>query len=218
MLNVDPESIDRSAAVGYVALFAFAALSLLPSGCSPRRAATAGAVQLSQNEAIGKAAFANNPSSGLPDTTTGGHGQRVAGIPCGPESGRFHGHAHLALFVNGKQIQIPAGIGAVQLSKNSGCFYWIHTHDATGIIHLEAPRSTMPDGGRFRLGILFKIWGMPLGRNRVGPFIGPVSAYINGTRYSGDPRNIWLHEGRNITLELGQPHRVPPRYLLPPGY
>jgi hypothetical protein len=40
--------------------------------------------------------------------------------------------------------------------------YWIHTHDSTGWIHVEAPRKI-----RATLGQFFDVWGQPLSREKV---------------------------------------------------
>ena len=78
------------------------------------------------------------------DTPAGGHGQAIDGIEgSSREMLQVHVHAHLSLFYKGEQIAIPYGIGIVQPFKvNNGfvgvgaCIYWLHTHDATGIIHV----------------------------------------------------------------------------------
>ena len=67
----------------------------------------------------------------------------------------YHIHAHLAIYVNGAQKTVPYGIGIEQPWStqadgssefvNSGAaFYYLHTHDDTGVIHIESPnrRST----------------------------------------------------------------------------
>jgi hypothetical protein len=65
--------------------------------------------------------------------------------------------------------------------------------------------------------MFFDIWGEPLSSNQVGPFKGPVTAYVNSQPYTGDLRAIPLRSHQRITLEVGQPVVPPPTYLLPPG-
>ena len=48
----------------------------------------------------------------------------------------FHYHAHLSIFVNGSSYLIPAGVGI----KLPDCIYWLHTHDTSGLIHIESPK------------------------------------------------------------------------------
>jgi hypothetical protein len=136
------------------------------------------------------------------------------------EGETLHIHPHLALFYKGKQYQIPQYIGFVQNNgmAGGGCLYWIHTHDASGIIHIEATAIQAPQSsdGRYKLGMLFDIWGEPLSRDNVAGFKGPVTAYVNGTLYNGDLRDISLLSHQEITLEVGTPVVPPPNYAFPP--
>lgn len=152
----------------------------------------------------------------LPDTIHGGIGAPIDGITCGAmEYATLHVHSHLALFVNGKQLAVPQYIGMAP-NASGGCLYWIHTHDASGIIHVEAPQLNAPGGGPYTLGDFFDIWGMPLTRSNVAGFKGPVTAYVNGTLYAGPLRAIPLHAHQQIVLEVGKPV-PPPNYIFPPN-
>lgn len=150
------------------------------------------------------------------DTPKGGVGQPVDGISCGAmEYATLHVHPHLAIFFNGKQVQVPQYIGIVQ-QGNGGCLYWIHTHDASGIIHVEAPTLAPPGGSGYTLGMLFDIWGQALTPTNVAGLNGPVTAYVNGLKYDGDMREIPLMSHNQITLEVGKVV-PPPTYLFPPN-
>jgi len=50
----------------------------------------------------------------------------------------LHTHQHLDIYINGKQTEIPGGIG---INEVAGFVSPIHTHDTTGIIHVESPIS-----------------------------------------------------------------------------
>jgi hypothetical protein len=152
------------------------------------------------------------------NSPTGGHGQPVDGITCmGMEGQGLHIHTHLALFVNGKQMQIPKLLGFAENANmpGGGCLYWIHTHDAEGIIHVESPQVQSPQGGPYTLGMLFDIWGEPISTSDIAGFDGPVTAYVNGAPYTGDLRNIPLLSHQQIVLEVGQPVVPPPNYAFP---
>jgi len=125
----------------------------------------------------------------------------------------------LALFIDAKQVQIPQGIGFGLQSPQSpqGCLYWLHTHDASGIIHIEAPQIEAPAGGPFTLGMLFDVWGQPLTDSNIAGAKGPVTAFVNGAKYDGDLRAIPLHSHTEITLEVGTPVVPPPYYTFPPN-
>ncbi|HEX3648285.1 MAG TPA: hypothetical protein VHV49_07645 [Pseudonocardiaceae bacterium] len=121
----------------------------------------------------------------------------------------FHVHAHLAIYVNGKQKLLPYGVGIVppyqlQADGNSqfvvggSKFYWLHTHDETGVIHIESPVQRT-----FTLGNFFDVWRQPLSNNQVGPSKGQVTAYLDGKKYTGDVRNIPLKAHGQIQIDVG---------------
>jgi hypothetical protein len=150
-------------------------------------------------------------------------GQPVDGISCqASEQTLFHIHAHLTVFVNGSARQIPAAIGipgaqAQQTAQGpfigSGtCFYWLHTHAADGIIHIESPVQRT-----YTLGNFFDEWGQPLGPDQVGPATGHVVAIYNGQVYQGNPRDIPLTKHAQIQLEVGTPLIAPESITFPSG-
>jgi hypothetical protein len=56
--------------------------------------------------------------------------------PCDTlEQGGYDIHAHLTIYVNGRYVTIPKGIG---IAPDGSCFYWLLTHTSDGIIHIEA--------------------------------------------------------------------------------
>jgi hypothetical protein len=159
----------------------------------------------------------------LASTATVATGKTVDGISCDTgEQLVFHIHAHLTVFVNGAARQIPAGIGipgaqaentpAGPLIATGTCFYWLHTHAADGIVHIESPVHRS-----FTLGNLFNIWGQPLGQDQVGPARGPVTALYNGRVYLGDPRDIPLQAHAQIQLDVGKPLISPASITFPNG-
>jgi hypothetical protein len=137
-------------------------------------------------------------------------GQVVDGIKCeNAEKVAFHIHAHLAIFVNGKQRQVPYGIGigpplrgqrfpAGAFVTSGSCFAWLHTHTGDGIIHMEAPKPFT-----FTLGEFFDLWGQKLTSTQVGPAHGKVTALVNDRVVHGDPRAIVLKAHELIQLDVG---------------
>ena len=170
-------------------------------------------IQLADGQNLGAPFF--KPK--YPDTATGGHGQTIDGVACGTqEYATLHVHTHLAIFNNGKQLQVPKWIGFAP-NPAGGCLYWIHTHDASGLVHLEAPSIEPPQGGRYTLGMLFDIWGQPLQRDDVAGIVGTVTAYVNGQKYDGDLNAIPLGAHQQIVLAIGTPPSPAPNYAFPPN-
>jgi hypothetical protein len=184
------------------------------------------ALFLSANRPAPQQVISGAPSVARPLASTRGSAPLpdVNGISCDAlESTLLHIHVHLAVFFDGAEQQIPLGIGIGQpwqvsdsaagpFVVDGSCFYWLHTHTETGVVHIESPvRRT------FTLGDFFAIWQEPLSAMQVGPAQGPVIAYVNGTRNTDpDPGNIALTQHAQIQLDVGQD--VPPYVFdFPPG-
>ena len=140
----------------------------------------------------------------------------------------FHVHAHLDVFVNGRHVVVPAGIGinikdpGVQSGPNpdgstgyggirlcaTPCISPLHTHDNTGILHTESA-TAVPN----RLGQFFTEWHVRLGRACVGGYCRPsnIQFYVNGNRYKGDPRAIPLTNHKEIAIVIGTPPKKIPK-------
>ncbi len=154
-------------------------------------------------------------ASALAGTSAATAGQAVDGIGCNTsEQTVFHIHTHLTIFVNGQQRQVPAGIGipgAVAQQTQTGpfvgsgnCLYWLHTHAADGIIHIESPVKRT-----YTLGEFFDEWGQPLGPDQAGPAHGKVTVLVNGQVFKGNPRDVPLGPRENLQLEVGTPLVAP---------
>ena len=151
------------------------------------------------------------------------HGESVDGIEAlHKEQLLFHIHAHLAIYVDGQQKLIPYGIGIVPPYKlvntangafvaGGSKFYWLHTHDETGLIHIESPIQRT-----FTLGDLFDIWHQPLGPTQVGPDAGHVTIMVDNQPRGGDPRAVPLaaHEVIQLNVDSTEPFQP---YTFPKG-
>jgi len=118
------------------------------------------------------------------------------------EQTAFHIHAHLTLYVNGQKVPVSQGIG---IAPDTSCYYWLHTHDTTGVIHIEAPAQHS-----FTLGNFFDIWGTHFSSlNYPEPLDANVTqgwvAYVNGKLYTGNFRSIPLGAHTLITLAYNSP-------------
>jgi hypothetical protein len=149
-------------------------------------------------------------------------GTTIDGVTCqNAEKVAWRTHAHLTIFVNGTPQQVPAGIGIgtprQTEATNRGpfvdagsCFAWLHTHAADGIIHPESPLVRT-----YTLGQFFRVWGQPLDDRRVGPARGHVTAFVNGRRYTRNPRRIPLLPYTQIQLDVGTPVARPKKLTFP---
>jgi hypothetical protein len=169
------------------------------------------------------------------DTSTGGTGQTVDNIPAvtpaqmGQYQSQYHVHAYLALYVNGQQYAIPHGLGMVSpgapingFVNSATSFYLIHTHDSSGIIHIESPSNGKPNlaSSVYTLKNFLDIWGLTVNSNQFGPFQGPVRVFTSGpmsrsdgnnttvnastlTYYGSDPSNVPLYSHEYIVVMVG---------------
>lgn len=142
---------------------------------------------------------------------TGAGGARpVADIQCDQqEQLATHYHAHLDIIYKGQPVPVPGQIG---ISSSAHCLYWLHTHDDSGVIHIEAPKS---DANRkFTLGDFFQIWHQPLSPTQVATLkVGSgeqVKVWVDGQPYSGDPTTVVLKSHEQVVIEIGPPFTEPP--------
>ncbi len=121
----------------------------------------------------------------------------IDGMRCTASEGSvMHVHPRLSLVLDARNVSVPAGIGAVE----TRCLYNIHTHDTSGIVHVESPTAM-----NFTLGELFDVWNKT--RTYGSEFVpsnldkyASVTAYVNGVEYKGDYRNIVLQDGNRIGI------------------
>jgi hypothetical protein len=150
---------------------------------------------------------------------------RLAGLT--PETHEFvflHVHSHLDVFVNGKPVRVPAGIGidihdpavhrfraqdgslgygGISPACTVPCISPLHTHFPDGVLHTEAKKNEFNSLGQF-----FTEWNVRLDRKCVGGYCrprAPVTIYVNGDPYSGDPRDIQLEDRKEIAIVIGTP-------------
>jgi hypothetical protein len=130
--------------------------------------------------------------------------------PVGKE--QFHIHAMLHIYVGGLLSAVPAQIGLVPAKHIEAS---LHTHDRTGIIHMEASHKF-----NFTLGGFFTVWGVKLGPDRLGGLTGlggdKLHFYVNGHRLQ-NPAAYVMRNGDSIVIGYGAassfPH-TPSTFLL----
>jgi hypothetical protein len=117
-----------------------------------------------------------------------------------PASGsdRFHIHALLNVSVDGRPVPVPADIGVDTAHHLESS---LHTHDQTGVIHMEAPRPFA-----YTLGDFFAVWGVRFAQGELGALRAhgdqQLHVYVNGRSVS-DPANYVMRNSDNIAIGFG---------------
>ena len=121
--------------------------------------------------------------------------------------------AHVELFVDGRVVLLPPGIGVAGARRDGPvvvggrCAYPVRTLDPTGVLFLDREDLT--------LGHLFALWGRPLTPGRLLDRAGSVRAYVAGRRYAGDVRTVPLRDRAQIVVEVGRYVRPHATYTFP---
>lgn len=130
----------------------------------------------------------------------------IDGMECNQmEQAVFHIHAHLDVYVDGQHRTVPELIGIIP----NTCYYWLHTHDPTGIIHIEAPQYQT-----FTLGQFLDVWSKTYENSGIPT--GTPKSYVNGQEFTGDFRTIPLTAHEEIVLVYGiPPDSIPTSFDFP---
>ncbi|WP_136642758.1 hypothetical protein [Subtercola vilae] len=115
------------------------------------------------------------------------------------EGTALHIHAHLTVTVNGVRETVPGEVGIDQVS---GLVSPLHTHDTTGILHIESPVQA-----DFTLGQFFTEWNVALDGSRVGSY-GPtdgsvLTVFVDRVSTTADPASIVFTNKMDIDLVYG---------------
>lgn len=134
-----------------------------------------------------------------------------------------HYHAHLdvidATSGAAQKVTVPAGIGFEVANGKVQGLAVLHTHDPTGILHVESAKPKP-----YTLGQVFTEWGVALSATQIGGLHADatheVQTYVNGKRFTGDPASIRLKPHLEIALwygTAGTKPAVPKSYRFPAG-
>jgi hypothetical protein len=116
----------------------------------------------------------------------------------------LHIHPHLTILVNGSPVTVPAGIGI-----KAGGDLPLHTHDASGTIHIDSPAART-----FTLADFFAVWGRALSSRQVLRYHANATHRITMT-VDGQPSTAFgslvLQGGQRIVIRFVKvrPLRVP---------
>ncbi len=164
------------------------------------------------------------------------------GVQCqASESVVYHIHIALTLYNHGKAVMVPKDIGipasqsineAAQDPQNPNvCLYWLHTHDPSGIVHIESPTQKL-----YTLGQFLDVWRNTAATDATGGYQDQVSvdgsfpralqaanprdihAYVDGKPISTPYWFITFTPHKLVTLEIGAPQKAPLTHFdFPPG-
>lgn len=172
------------------------------------------------------------------DTANGGHGATVDGVTCDTSmSSNYHVHFFIGLFVNGTEIAIPDGTGMVEPNGEGtfngapnwteyasvpdpnnpgkripGCYYHLHTHDATGVVHVEDPNplNAPVTASLYTLRAYLDIFGVQLSPFGFGQYSGPVQIVTSGQQYRGGGKGyVYSNTYRYFDMSSGDPNDMP---------
>jgi hypothetical protein len=174
-----------------------AAIAAAVVGVAPRGATGAPA------RAPATAALQTGPAPWAPEYT--GLARRLEALRLPPPSDTaFHIHVLLRVYVDGRPVPIPSQIGIDPLGRFLAP---LHTHDASGIVHVESARPYP-----FTLGQFFAVWGVRFGDTRLGAY-GPDGArrlrvYVDGRRVARPAAHV-LRAHDRIVVAYGAPGSSP---------
>ena len=126
---------------------------------------------------------------------------KISGITCDEvEHLVYHNHTKLVIKIQNETQNIPAGIGIIP----NDCIFWLHTHDDSGIIHVESPIKTA-----FSLDQFLKVWDIfdnssfieNFSKNNMTANVSMITE--NGSQSNLDNyKNIILENNAIITVDL----------------
>lgn len=149
-------------------------------------------------------------------------------------SDNYHIHVFVGLYVNGTEVALPSAAGAVnpQLDpygdfRGNGsdfypCLYETHTHDMTGVVHVESQNAgiyeQVPNDSKYVLGQFMAVWGATVtwgnfqgSVGQVGPYSGPMEVFTSGQTFRGDGSGgqFPVTPESDLTPWSGDPNQIP---------
>ena len=125
------------------------------------------------------------------------------GLP--PEGTTMHEHANVQIFVHGQNERIPTDIG---IDPAAGTIQSIHTHDDTGLVHLESSESR-----EFTLGEFFGVWGVRFTPSCLGAYCNDgdnrLQVFVDGDEVTDNLQDVQLDDQTVIVVTYGTAAELP---------
>jgi hypothetical protein len=173
---------------------------LIAAGCS------------SSHAAVAKSAGAGGAVALWPRPADTAAAIKAAGLVGLPAEGTVeHYHAHLDVIVDGSSVVVPTATG---IDLENARISPVHTHDTTGVIHIESPNAAA-----YTLGQFFAEWAVRLNATCIADLCSGADRQmvvtVNGKPFVGDPASIVFTRHEQISISSGKPGTQPP---LPTSY
>jgi hypothetical protein len=126
----------------------------------------------------------------------------------------FHIHVRLRIYIDGRPTPVPPQIG---IDPRGRFLAPLHTHDASGIVHVESDRP-FP----FTLGQFFTVWGVRFTDTRIGGYADHgahrLRVFVDGVAVAHPAARVLRRHDR-IVVGYGVPGSFPmnDRTRFPPG-
>ena len=125
------------------------------------------------------------------------------GLPA--EGTTMHEHADVEIFVHGSKEPVPTDIG---IDAAKGTIQSIHTHDDTGLVHLESSQSR-----EFTLGEFFGVWGIRFTPSCLGAYCNEgnnrLQVFVDGEEVNGSLQDVQLDDQTVVVVTYGTPTELP---------
>lgn len=175
-------------------------------------AVTPGATASTSAPTVARGAMSAPPWNAPHDPTTRA---KMAGLAMLSTEGTVeHIHSHLSVSIKGHAITVPAFLG---VDEAANAISPLHTHDATGIVHVESPVKA-----EFTLGQLFTEWNVGLDATHLGSYTDgdgtTITTFVGGKKFTGNPASIVLEDREDIDIVVApssQTATVPPAFTWP---
>jgi hypothetical protein len=132
------------------------------------------------------------------------------GLP--PAGSTTHYHSHITMYVDGQKVIVPQNIG---IDEGTNTLSPIHTHDTTGVIHVESDTADFTSN----LQNVFDIWGVKFDSQCIGGYCNGVKMWVNG-KPNTELGNYVMKPHDAITIVEGTPpdgFKPDPSYKFPNG-
>jgi hypothetical protein len=139
------------------------------------------------------------------DANAGKSAARATALGLPAEGTTMHEHANVQIFVHGKNEPVPTDIG-IDAAKET--IQSIHTHDGTGLVHLESSVSRT-----FTLDEFFGVWGVRFTPSCLGFYCNDdtnrLQVFVDGEEVEGNLQDVQLDDQSVIVVTYGTPDELP---------